>query len=518
MSNGTMRSRNAVRLTRDSRTPAASGQQEHTTPGQIRFFLPDRQCFMLLQLPAELLLQISALLSHDTQKNLRLVCKPLHDVTTEFVFATFRINFSNDAKMLDWNMLNELAMRSTDMWRYVKVLRLTHPSPLVFPFADHNAWRNSTKDIIRGLSKAIVSLENVTTVYWTSVKDIDNTIVEALILSISRLPSLQKFTIYMTSRMLTPVPRFQLKNLTFMDISLCRPPWDDFIRDSLPSILENSPNLSFLSLADGTNGPMGSLGSLFQNLHRPLRLESLVIHNLSVPPLSILHPHFQSLTSLVLSSTGNLPPGFWFGIQANNVHLRSLNIDDVDAALLDYLLSYTDVEAIRLKVPGDNAVYDELGIKFYSQVLPHHSATLDSLSILPTFEGTWSLQDSTMLPVLQCRRLVSLSMSVRLSDISDLTEPSIVSDLLHSIKSLHNLSSLYLAPSFSLHAPLSFPEKRWKASIMLGQVIEAVNTIPNQDPYLALEIFVQPFGGSYRAYWDTESGFSSFLCSHSCPQ
>ncbi|PBL04414.1 hypothetical protein ARMGADRAFT_910596 [Armillaria gallica] len=119
-----------------------------------------------------------------------------------------------------------------------------------------------------------------------------------------------------------------------------------------------------------------------------------------------------------------IPPKFWSGL--HDVHLCSLNVDDVNAELLDYLLSYTGVEELRFQIPEDNTEYDELGTKFYSQVLPHHSATLKILSIRPRFEGMWSFQESTMLPVLQCRNLVSLWVSLRFSDISDPTSPGVV--------------------------------------------------------------------------------------------
>lgn len=63
--------------------------------------------------------------------------------------------------------------------------------------------------------------------------------------------------------------------------------------------------------------------------------------------------------------------------------------------------------------------------------------------------------------------------------------------------------------SFSPRFPPT-TDSRWKAKHMLGQAIEAVNTIPNQDPYRALQIRVEPFGGKYRAHWNAESGFSAF--------
>ncbi|KAK0222914.1 hypothetical protein EDD85DRAFT_248949 [Armillaria nabsnona] len=464
---------------------------------------------MLLQLPVELLLKISELLSHGSQKNLRLVCKSLNDAAIELVFATYNITVTEDGLLSDRAMLKALATRTTDIWRYVKVLRLVQPPRLVSPFANGKIPHKSIRDVASGLYKAILSLENTTTVDWFSVKAVDDTIIGAVISSICRLPSLRKFILYMANRMRSQLPRFHLKNLTSLDLSFSGPSWDEFLRDSLPSVLENCPDLSFLYLADHTAGPATTLGSLFQNLRHPLRLKSLVLCKIRVPPSIILVPHFQFLTLFSVAPSGMIPPKFWSGL--HNVHLRSLNVDDVNAELLDYLLSYTGVEEFGIQVPEDNAEYDELGTKFYSQVLPHHSATLRILSIQPRFEGMWSFQESTMLPILQCRNLVSLWVSLRFSDISDPTTPGVVAYLLHSIKLLPNLSTLYLEcpMSFSPRFPPT-TDSRWKAKHMLGQAIEAVNTIPNQDPYRALQIRVEPFGGKYRAHWNAESGFSAF--------
>ncbi|KAK0470349.1 uncharacterized protein EV420DRAFT_1634774 [Desarmillaria tabescens] len=467
---------------------------------------------MLLQLPVELLVKISELLSHGSQKNLRLVCKSLNDATIELVFATFVIKVTDDALLSHCAMLKELATRTTDIWRYVKVLRLTQTTTLESVLANANVPQKSAKGVAPTLHKAISSFENVTAVDWNSLKSVDDAVIVALISSICRLPSLHKFTLYMATRIRGPLPTFHLKNLTSLDLSFSGPSWDDFICNSLPSILDNSPDLSFLSLGDETIGCAGTVNTLFQSLRRPLRLKSLALHMIFVPPPSILAPHCQFLTSFGVAPAGMLPPNFWSGLQRSNIHLRSLTIDDVNAQLLDYLMSYTGVEEIRLQVPTDDAEYDELGIKFYSEVIPHHSATFRILSIRPKYEGIWSFQESMMSPILQCRNLVSLWLSLRFSDISDPIESGVVAYLLCSIKSL---PKIYL---LSLECPLSFPprlppsvtQNRWKAKHMIAQAIEAVNTIPNHDPYLALQISIEPFGCRYRAHWDAESGFSFF--------
>ncbi|KAK0494111.1 hypothetical protein EDD18DRAFT_382613 [Armillaria luteobubalina] len=464
---------------------------------------------MLLQLPVELLLKISELLNRESQKNLRLVCKSLNDATIELVFVDFNITVTEDALLSDRAMLKALAARTTDIWRYVKVLHLVQSPRLVPPFASEKMPKKSIKVISSGLYRAIVSLENITTVDWFSVKPVDDTIIGAVISSICRLPSLRTFILYMANKMHRQLPRFHLKNLTSLDLSFSGPSWDEFLCDSLPSILENCPDLSFLALADHTRGPATTLGSLFQDLRRPLRLKSLILSKIRVPPSIILVPHFQFLAVLSAAPSGMFPPKFWSGL--HNVHLRSVNVDDVNTELLDYLLSYTGAEEFRFQLPEDNAEYDELGTKFFSQILPHHSATLKILSIQPRFEGMWSFQESTILPILQCRNLVTLWVSLRFSDISNPTEPGIIAYLLHSLKLLPDLSTL------NLECPMSFSprfpptnDSRWRVKHMLGQAIEAVNAIPNQDPYRALQIHVEPFGGKYRAHWDADSGFSAF--------
>ncbi|KAK0472023.1 hypothetical protein IW261DRAFT_822736 [Armillaria novae-zelandiae] len=482
---------------------------------------------MLLQLPVELLLKISELLNNESQRNLRLVCRLLNDATMELIFADFKINATEDALLSNRAMLKALATRTTDIWRYVKVLRLVQSPRLGPPVKSVEMAPKSRKVVSSGLYKAIASLENVTTVDWFSVKPVHDTITGAVISSICRLPSLQTFVLYMSNRMHRQLPRFHLKNLASMDLSFSGPSWDGFLRDSLPGILENCPDLSFLALADHTRGPATTLGSLFQNLRRPLRLKSLVLSKIRVPPSIILVPHFQFLTVLGVAPSGMFPPKFWSGL--SDVHLHSVNVDDINTELLDYLLSYTGVEEFRFQVPEDNAEYDKLGTKFFSQVLPHHSATLKILSIQPAFEGMWSFQESTMLPILQCRNLVTLWVSLRFSDISNPTEPGIVVSLsptfiyqafshffyqaylLHSLKLLPDLSDLYLEcpMSFSPRFPPT-NDNRWKGKHMLGQAIEAVNTIPNQDPYRTLQIMVEPFGGKYTAHWNADSDFSAF--------
>ncbi len=61
-------------------------------------------------------------------------------------------------------MLKALATRTTDIWRYVKVLRLVQPPRLVSPFANGKMPQKSIRDVASGLYKAILSLENTTTV------------------------------------------------------------------------------------------------------------------------------------------------------------------------------------------------------------------------------------------------------------------------------------------------------------------------------------------------------------------
>ncbi|KAK0214155.1 hypothetical protein IW262DRAFT_1409019 [Armillaria fumosa] len=390
--------------------------------------LPPRPSdFMLLQLPVELLLKISELLNRESQKNLRLVCKSLNDATIELVFADFNITVTEDALLSNRAMLKALATRTTDIWRYVKVLHLVQSPRLEPLFANEKMPKKSIKVVSSALYRAIVSLENITTVDWFSVKPVDDTIIGAVISSICRLPSLRTFILYMANRMHRQLPRFHMKNLTSLDLSFSGRSWDEFLCDSLPGILENCPDLSFLALADHTRGPATTLGNLFQNLRRPLRLKSLVLSKIRVPPSIILVPHFQFLTLLGVAPSGMFPPKFWSGL--HNVHLRSVNVDEVNSELLDYLLSYTGAEEFRFRLPKDNAEYDEFGTKFFSQVLPHHSATLRILSIQPMFEGMWSFQESTILPILQCRNLVTLWVSLRFSDISNPTEPGIVVSL-----------------------------------------------------------------------------------------
>ncbi|KAK0502023.1 hypothetical protein EDD18DRAFT_1100519 [Armillaria luteobubalina] len=171
--------------------------------------------FMLLQLPVELLLKISELLNRESQKNLRLVCKSLNDATIELVFVNFNITVTEDALLSDRAMLK----------RYVKVLHLIQSPRLVPPFANEKMPKKSIKVISSGLYRAIVSLENIATVDWFSVKPVDDTIIGAVFSSICRLPSLRTFILYMANKMHRQLPRFHLKNLTSLDLSFTSATW-----------------------------------------------------------------------------------------------------------------------------------------------------------------------------------------------------------------------------------------------------------------------------------------------------
>lgn len=135
-------------------------------------------------------------------------------------------------------------------------------------------------------------------------------------------------------------------------------------------------------------------------------------------------PYLKSLSSLTIISAWNYSSEapqsssessvrhsfaeLWRSLEAAKVCLQELEVNLVSDPLITYLSSFKGLRKLRLRVQAfdSDAEADEAALAFFSRAFPHHTSTLQDLSITPVFEGKWcfgpdSLQDITKCPNLK---------------------------------------------------------------------------------------------------------------------
>ncbi|KAF8665265.1 hypothetical protein AX16_000286 [Volvariella volvacea WC 439] len=102
---------------------------------------------------------------------------------------------------------------------------------------------------------------------------------------------------------------------------------------------------------------------------------------------------------------------FWTHLRQAEIHLESLTIDFMDDDVLDYLQSYSGLKHLALKRiaslnPGT------VVSRFFSTILPKHKDTIESLVIMPLYEGKWCHNRAYDSILQQCLRLTELGWAV----------------------------------------------------------------------------------------------------------
>ena len=161
-----------------------------------------------------------------------------------------------------------------------------------------------------------------------------------------------------------------------------------------------------------------------KNILPPLR--RLYLHDCFVRINKFTLPHLRQLTSLELicRQHGDLdwgldcdyghPRDIWSTFTGSGIQLEELVHNTTNTSLLDYLSSYSGLKKLELSVsPSTNASSsDETATRFFSDVLPRHLVTLESLNLDAYFEGEWCFTSRNAGLIGQCTKLNHLLMSI----------------------------------------------------------------------------------------------------------
>ena len=288
---------------------------------------------------------------------------------------------------------------------------------------------------------------------WLTHKADDTWVHNTITKALRALPRLESLTLD-TTFLKVAVPAHRLHNLHEIEVTTKHWSSSSFFDETcinVAKLLARNSQITKLRVAmDGSNsGTSTSLHSLFSEYPPdvpPLRLQQLVLKNLSVKLDSIILPHLQCLKSLDLTCTvippqlrGDLgkghshdsqksnqtalddqvpvsstPSAIWDALGNSGIHLDDVSITQINGSFLTYIEGYSGLRKISLSASGmDNRVEsDQLAARFWSKSLAKHVQTLEVLQVKADREGSWCLGDQNLSSVKKCRSLRSLSISL----------------------------------------------------------------------------------------------------------
>ena len=219
----------------------------------------------------------------------------------------------------------------------------------------------------------------------------------------------------------------------------------------LRTLISNSPRLTHLDVsvkgrADGTD--VATLHDLLSDVPAgaPLALTHLTLQNWGVRLDARVLPSLRSLQILSLHNAidgrGVVGPDgddaeiaellartaaccssadeIWDALRAVRIWLTDIATDAVSGAFLDYLAAYRGVQRLTLSsaLVNDGLVSDALAMRFYTEVLPLHAASLVALEVTPEYEGKWCFGRHNSASLLRCANLQTLKIHINSGEIN----------------------------------------------------------------------------------------------------
>ncbi|KAJ5736890.1 uncharacterized protein N7483_002015 [Penicillium malachiteum] len=208
--------------------------------------------------------------------------------------------------------------------------------------------------------------------------------------------------------------------------------------------ISRSSNLRNLQILNLTDTPFFSdvkqCISLSAFLSSPVTaLEKLQIHHVPFPRRGLRQVISSSLRELsVLTRNGGRGiksnwGALWSTLGVSGARLSSLKVSGSEAAmdeLFAYLTSYTGLRLLEISdiVMDGQEMEDCAGEKFWGEVVPHHYATLATLSVTPKYGGSWCYGPAAAASLRKCFSLRYLTIS--LGEIN----PSWARDQVHALQ------------------------------------------------------------------------------------
>ncbi|KAF9533845.1 hypothetical protein CPB83DRAFT_411938 [Crepidotus variabilis] len=200
-----------------------------------------------------------------------------------------------------------------------------------------------------------------------------------------------------------------------------------------------------------------------------------------------------------VSSECNLPSDLddlWRAMQAANIQLRSISVDDVSPSLLEYLASFRGLCHLALSLlmrdgmaSGDG---EEKMVSFLFKVVVRHSGTLSHLAVAGR-SRCWCITEHNISALARCRSLKSLTTSLKQNiDFDFLTPLEFIFEYIQTLPSLRQLV-LQLTRIFP------DPPNYWRMGIapqVLLSVHNAVTSIEHHEVSLVPEVLTIEYGNA----------------------
>ncbi|KAG7090505.1 hypothetical protein E1B28_009618 [Marasmius oreades] len=390
----------------------------------------------------------------DEHKSLRLISKTFNDTMESTFWANrFVVLMATEIKDLEQLLLKLEDMRDNPSSSQ-KIQKLRFEMSII----DRVGMEEVCQKVENVLPEALSKLKGLLWASWTDLGWATETIIQSL----ASLPLLTELTIDQNNWREEPalnLPLHHFRHGTLQRLSICTSYQDrDEYLSSLSIVLAHNPSLRHLGLTDSWQFPSTiplTFNELFQrqSILRPLRLESLQLIRWHVQLTPEVIPHLRSLRSLEIPGHGESYLTVWKTLQTEKIHLRRISVSLPHAPLLDYLDTFTALEALIVSDAGwlTQKEADRLARRFYQVVLPKHKASLKELSILSGGPYIWNAGEWNLEVFNGYRELRTLHVEICEDDIHATSDPEkhVVAALVKRLVALPKLQILTLQPAFN---------------------------------------------------------------------
>ncbi|KAL0578505.1 hypothetical protein V5O48_003498 [Marasmius crinis-equi] len=423
-------------------------------------------------LPNEILHEISLLIGNDV-KNLRLVDKLVNRAVDPIVWdvCPIIIHLNRDYLASGMSMIDDLSRLPVEKVRKLEIKSLNpskerHPPRRTWTTKGYNTWivtppePADTEEILEAgrklpdlLPRALSALKGLKSVKWQLARQEANWTHGAVLESLGSLPLLVDFRVTSAADAALPLQHLTNGSLQKLAIKL------DSITDSRPfvsslaTVLVQNPLLIHLELDMFVYGQdLLPFQNLFQDIpSETVRLSSLLLSGWTTQMTPRIRPHLESLRSLVLPSFWDENGGgLWKFLSAHPPQsIRCISSACVCDDLLDLLQSIPGLNALELHYAGGgtDAASDRLARRFYDDILPRHTKTLRTLTIVPSFTGLWNIGPHNVDTFDECRQLTHLTVGLDSEEVNPgENERDIVASFISHVARLPDLSVLVLPP------------------------------------------------------------------------
>ncbi|KAF8649404.1 hypothetical protein AX16_005845 [Volvariella volvacea WC 439] len=402
------------------------------------------------------------------RKTLRSVCKRFNYCIESQVLSHLVLTFNCHRIPENLGHLRALAAKNEACSAYTRTLEVRSLAPGYDPditgkriiYHDDGTYefeerpkpteevRKAEKELASLIAPAINSIESLRKFVWT-MRDRDPAGVYASIIrSLLAQSTLEELHLNIRRSCLPPLNWHLFKNLRTLVLMGSCFEYRPAIVWGLGQAIARSPHLLHLEVDSGLywnradNPP--TLHDLLGQTRRPLELEYLSLRGWAVEVDEVIIPHLRALKTLrLLNQIGltdedELPcTPIWRALQREKIHLKSITTDVVEYALMDYLASYVGVQELHFAYVVSFRRISAYGTseRFWTECLPLHVKSLQSLTIRPGLECRWCY-DERCAPILaKCTQLRELSLCLSYNNIRNDTG-------LHLLKAARDIPTL----------------------------------------------------------------------------